>query len=93
MKLPLELSTCTVDLEEVAVMKYSATDRRTAFVTKEQFKCLDLRHKRLLVTLRSGRVLDLREGDADVFASVYGKKVQGEISIWRHRHEATVGTE
>jgi len=52
---------------------------------------LTLRRKLLLVTLRSGHTLDLREGDAAVFNSVFGKKVKEwvneQVLVWRKQFE------
>jgi len=91
MKLPLELSDCTVDLEEVAAVKYYTTNQGLSPVTREQFEAALVMNKRLLVTLRSGHILDLRQADAGVFASVFGKKckewVNEQILAWRKQFE------
>lgn len=76
MKLPLELSSCIVDMNEVAAVKYYVAKFGLSPATQGQFEAALVANKRLLVTLRSGCTLDLREGDAAVFASAYGKKVK-----------------
>lgn len=99
MRLPLELSNCTVDMEEVASVKYCSTDRRTSLCTRAQFKATVLQNQRLIVALRSGHVLDLRGEDAAVFNSVFSKQVKGRLQLaqanviaWRKQIEENKDT-
>ena len=96
MRLPLELTCCIIDLDEVALMEYCKDDLTLEHhplipIWRAQFDALDLLEKKILVELRSGCIRVFTGEDAAVFANVFGKQVKEwvneQVLQWRKEFE------
>ena len=92
MKLPLELSCCIVDLDEVAYIVYHLTLVPVSqIVTVDQFNARPLGERQLTVALRGGKTFTLFSEDAAVFVSVFRKQVKEwineQILVWQKGFE------
>ncbi len=97
MKLPLELSCCIVDLDEVAYVTYHlAAISVSQTITVEQFNAKPLGERQLSVILCGGKGFTLFGEDAAVFTSVFRKQVKEwvneQVLQWRKEFEENKDT-